>query len=99
MLQGLSVFRGLTPRTLHAIAPLFEIRELIGGKSVFEEGDAGDAFFILVSGTVVVRKGEIVLATLKAEEGVTTKLTKELDANPFFGEMARDTHEIYTSEI
>ena len=88
VLQGLSVFRGLTPRTLHAIAPLFEIRELIGGKSVFEEGDAGDAFFILVSGTVVVRKGEIVLATLKAEEGVTTKLTKELDANPFFGEMA-----------
>ena len=37
VLQGLSVFRGLTPRTLHAIAPLFEIREIIGGKSVFEE--------------------------------------------------------------
>ena len=35
-----------------------------------------------------MRKGEIVLATLKAEEGVTTKLTKELDANPFFGEVA-----------
>ena len=38
-----------------------------GGKSVFEEGDAGDAFFILVSRAVVVRKGDLVLATLKAE--------------------------------
>lgn len=88
VLRGFSVFRGLPPRTLHAIAPLFEIRELIGGKSVFEEGDAGDAFFILVSGAVAVRKGDLVLATLKAEE-TRTKLTKELDFdNPFFGEMA-----------
>ena len=86
VLQGLTVFRGLSPRTLHAIAPLFEIREIIGGKSVFEEGEAGDAFFILVSGAVSVRKGGLLLATLKAEE--TTMLTKELDANPFFGEMA-----------
>jgi CRP-like cAMP-binding protein len=35
-----------------------------------------------------VRKGDLVLATLKAEE-TRTKLTKELDFdNPFFGEMA-----------
>ena len=51
-----------------------------GGKSVFEEGDAGDAFFILVSGAVVVRKGDLVLATLKAE--ATTKLTKEFGHSP-----------------
>ena len=63
----------------------FEIRELILRRQESLRGGrrrrrVGDAFFILVSGAVVVRKGDLVLATLKAE--ATTKLTKEFDHSP-----------------
>ena len=40
----------------------------MGGESVFEEGGPGDAFYILVAGAVQVYKGDLILATLRAED-------------------------------
>ena len=55
--------------------------------SIFEEGDPGDAFYILVSGSVAVQKGDpaITLAILRSGGGRTYA---GVDGGCFFGEMA-----------
>ena len=70
---------------MRELAPLWLLRDVgAAGTSIFEEGDAGDAFFVLLQGKVVVQKGAQALATLDAEAlsgGVSL-------GRPFFGEFA-----------
>ena len=47
---------------------MFELLELpVAGVAVFIEGDPGDAFYILVSGSVAVQQGGVELAQLHSE--------------------------------
>lgn len=87
-IRSLHLLRGLAARTLHAVVPMFELEELPVAKcSIFEEGDPGDAFYILVSGSVAVQKGDpaITLAILRSGGGRTYA---GVDGGCFFGEMA-----------
>ena len=87
-IRSLHLLHGLSARTMKAVVPMFELLELPVAKgSIFEEGDPGDAFYILVSGSVAVQKGDpaITLAVLRSGGGRTYA---GVDGGCFFGEMA-----------
>jgi CRP/FNR family cyclic AMP-dependent transcriptional regulator len=58
----------------HLLGPGFPTRNLAKGKTIFQEGDLGDEFFIVVRGRVEIRSGDRHFETL--------------DADGIFGEMA-----------
>jgi CRP-like cAMP-binding protein len=73
------LFDNLLPTELTMLADLFSIREFRAGEVVFNEGDVGDAMYVIADGSVdVLRKnpsGQLhVIATLGAPQ--------------FFGEMS-----------
>ena len=64
---------------------MFELLELpVAGVAVFIEGDPGDAFYILVSGSVAVQQGGVELAQLHSEG----KGRSAREDGCFFGEMS-----------
>ncbi len=84
-IRSLHMLRGVPTATLQAAVPMFELLEVPeGGKAVFEEGDPGDALYILVSGSVAMQKGTMTLAVLRAD-GLGSS---ERNGGCFFGEMA-----------
>jgi len=82
-LKSMALFKGLPPKVVRAITPLFTLEEhSTSNSSVFEEGDAGDKFYILLHGQVAVVKGDLTLAVLDSHAQDVH------DGHPFFGEMA-----------
>ncbi len=81
------LFRGQTPGALAEIAEQMQRLELAAGETVFEQGDAGDRFYLVRSGAVEVLTrhdgrqdgGEKVLARLGEGDvfGETALLTRE----------------------
>ncbi len=65
MLRGFPLFADLTPDQLLSIAELSEQVEVSTGTVVFEQGDPGDAFFFIVHGEVVVKRGAEILTRLR----------------------------------
>jgi hypothetical protein len=87
-IRSLHLLHGLSARTMKAVVPMFDLLELPVAKcSIFEEGDPGDAFYILTSGSVAVQKGDpaITLAVLRSGGGRTYA---GVEGGCFFGEMA-----------
>ena len=79
LLRSSPLFEMLSPEEVELLAELSRPRRYSAGETIFEEGEIGDALFIIASGTVeVVRRKErgepIVIDTLTAPE--------------FFGEMS-----------
>ena len=79
VLREIDLFKSLSDRALGEMIPLTSTMELKGGQSIFREGTAGDAMYLILSGEVRISKdipgvGEEALAFLK--EG------------SYFGEMA-----------
>jgi len=80
ILKGSEFFRNFPGADLAGIASLADVVDVDAGEVIFEQGDEGDAFYVVVSGSVRISRGQTELATLGPREG--------------FGEMAildRDT--------
>jgi hypothetical protein len=80
ILKGSEFFRHFPGSDLAGVAALADVRHVEAGETVFEQGDVGDAFYVVVQGAIKISRGGTHLATLGSREG--------------FGEMAildRDT--------
>lgn len=69
ILKGSQLFRYFPGSDLAGIASLAEVVHLEDGEMVFEQGDPGDAFYMVVRGNVRITRGSTELAVLGAREG------------------------------
>lgn len=77
-LQGLSLFATLDPKELRLVDELLHEREYLPGEVIFDEGDEGQAIYIIFSGQVLIcHQGE-----------PETGRIAELGAGTFFGDLA-----------
>lgn len=84
-LDGLPIFRALTPAERRILAALGERRQVPAGTVLFREGSPGDALYIVLRGEVRIAKavpgtGEEVLGVLPA--GSTCGEMSLLDGHP-----------------
>ncbi|HUP53541.1 MAG TPA: cyclic nucleotide-binding domain-containing protein [Longimicrobiales bacterium] len=80
ILKGSEFFKNFPGADLAGIASLADVVHVEPAEVVFEQGDEGDAFYVVVRGAIKISRGQTLLATLGPREG--------------FGEMAildRDT--------
>jgi CRP-like cAMP-binding protein len=56
-LRGVPLFAGMSDRALEAVAGMATETEFEDGTAITTEGDDGDAFYLIVSGTVRVTRG------------------------------------------
>jgi CRP-like cAMP-binding protein len=63
-LRGLDFFKGFANAELMQFMKIAQWQEAAAGETVLNEGDVGMPFFIIVSGSVAVSKGDFMLATL-----------------------------------
>lgn len=77
-LKTLPLFAGLTPRELKIVDALMHQRRFLAGEIVFDEGEEGQALYILLSGTVTVTR---------SIDGVRETVA-ELSSGSFFGDLA-----------
>ena len=73
------LFDNLLPNELSMVADLFSVRSYQGNDIIFEEGDVGDAMFVIAQGYVDILR--------KNPAGELTAIAT-LDAPQFFGEMS-----------
>lgn len=64
-LRDLAMFRAFADDTLAALADLVTERSFETGEALFEEGDEGEAFYVVDAGEVEIRKGGKTLAVLR----------------------------------
>ena len=76
--QRVPIFSGMSPDCLMRTLAIAEHASVKMGDNVFNEGDSGDSFFVLISGEVRVEK---------SSQGRAVELAK-LGAGHCFGEMA-----------
>ena len=77
-LRNLSLFVNLTPAELRIVDGLLHERDYVEGEVVFDEGEEGQAIYIIASGEVLIcRQGQ----------GDSGRLA-QLGAGTFFGELA-----------
>jgi len=67
ILQNVKLLQPLTHQERHAVSQCIVEINSLKGEDIIKQGEVGDAFFILVSGTVDVRKDNEVVSTLTAE--------------------------------
>lgn len=95
-LQGLSLFVNLTPAELRIVDGLLHERSYLAGEVIFDEGEEGQAIYIIASGEVLISRrdpGE----TGRARNGIgdpprrrqsDTGRVAQLGPGTFFGELA-----------
>jgi HEAT repeat protein len=69
LLKGSDLFRNFPGEELAGIAELTEVVLLQPGETLFEQGDRGDAYFLVVSGGIRIIRDGHELALLGAREG------------------------------
>lgn len=74
LLRHSTLFMGMTDRMLEAIAELTTEVSFEPGEAIVREGDVGDAFFVITSGTAAVEQRGSIL--------------RELSAGDFLGEIS-----------
>ena len=77
-LAGLSLFAKLTAGELRIVDALLHQRAYLAGEVIFDEGEEGQALYIILDGTVLIRRQA-------APEG---EILAELKPGAFFGDMA-----------
>ena len=77
-LKTIPLFSSLTPRELKIVDGLLHVRQFLAGEVVFDEGEEGQALYILLTGTVIVSR------TVNGEKEVVA----ELSSGSFFGDLA-----------
>ncbi len=69
ILKGSEFFRNFPGSDLAGVAYLADVRHVEAGESVFKQGDEGDAFYVVVQGSIKISRGGTHLATLGPREG------------------------------
>lgn len=69
ILKGSEFFRNFPGSDLAGIAALAQVLHVGRDEVIFEQGDDGDAFYIVVQGAVLISRGSTKLATLGPREG------------------------------
>ncbi len=77
-LKTLPLFSSLTPRELKIVDSLLHLRQFLADEIVFDEGEEGQALYILLSGSVTVSR------TLNG----VRETVAELSSGSFFGDLA-----------
>src|SRR6185437_10858143 len=77
-LKTLPLFSSLTPRELKIVDSLLHQRQFLAGEVVFDEGEEGQALYILLSGAVTV---------VRSVDGAK-EVVAELSSGSFFGDLA-----------
>ena len=85
LLKRVDLFAGMTTRQLGHVASVTEEQTHPAGSMIFAEGDAGDALFLIVSGTVEVMRA--------------AKRLKVLTDADYFGELAVLTGEARNASV
>jgi len=80
ILSGVPLFAGLDPSELSSIAGALGEQRVDAGTAIVQQGDPGDAMYILVEGEVEV--------LVKASEDAPTEQVARLVRGDFFGEIA-----------
>lgn len=100
-LHGLSLFVNLTPSELEIVDGLLHERRYLEGEVIFDEGEEGQAIYIIASGEVLISRQENGDATHAAAPGAgeqgalhprrrqgDTGRVAQLGPGTFFGELA-----------
>lgn len=87
--QRVPVFAGMTPECLMTTLATAENYPLKAGEAVFREGDIGSAFYVVISGEVIVQKHQ---------DGETVELAR-LGTGQCFGEMALVQNDVRTATV
>jgi len=69
LLQQVDLFAGLPDDVLRGIAAIVRGQQVEAGKALFEEGDPGDAYYVVFSGAVEIMKGSDKLAVRRKGDG------------------------------
>lgn len=88
-LRNCPIFATLTPGTLSGVADRVLIEKHPSGSVIVRQGEPGDKFYVIKSGTLEVR----------IEEGRTSRPIKKLGSGDFFGEIALMTGETRTATV
>ncbi len=96
-LKGVDLFKSIPGEDLTHIAAIAEQIDFPAGYSVFSEGEPGETMFLILSGTVDIRSGDTVVASLGPKQcfgemalldaeprSATVKATSELSALQIF---------------
>ncbi len=78
MLKNVYLFKDLTDAELNTLARATEEKDLMAGQDIFVKGQAGDAFYVVVQGTVEI--------STTGDSGDTRAIAK-LASGDHFGEM------------
>ncbi|MCX7769895.1 MAG: cyclic nucleotide-binding domain-containing protein [Proteobacteria bacterium] len=79
ILQNVYIFKDLTLEELNKISNISTLLEMKSGQKLFSENDDSDALYIVKQGSVMVKKGSIVLSVLNEGEciGEITFINRE----------------------
>ena len=88
-LKDFPLFADLTPNTLAEIADQMRVHQAEAGETVLRQGDPGDLFYLIRSGTVDVL----------VQEGAQEKTVAQLHQGQYFGEAALITEEPRNASI
>lgn len=69
ILKGSEFFRNFPGADLAGVASLADVVHVEAREVVFEQGDEGDAFYVVVQGSIKISRGHTELATLGPREG------------------------------
>ncbi len=96
-LHGLSLFVNLTPAELRIVDGLLHERSYLAGEVIFDEGEEGQAIYIIASGEVLISRRDPGDATRPVPNGngdtprrrqTDTGRVAQLGPGTFFGELA-----------
>lgn len=90
-LSKIEIFKQMPPEELERVRSAMEEVKFHEGEFVFEQGDEGDAFYVLVFGSAVVLRG--------SEEQAEDTVLAELKEGDFFGERALIKQELRYASV
>jgi HEAT repeat protein len=91
ILKGSEFFRNFPGSDLAGVAALTEVRHFQAGETVFEQGQEGDAFYVVVQGSIKISRGSTHFATLGSREGFGEMALLDRDTRSATATAAEDT--------
>jgi HEAT repeat protein len=91
ILKGSEFFRHFPGSDLAGVAYLADVRHAEAGEVVFEQGDEGDAFYVVVQGAIAISRGGTHLAMLGSREGFGEMAILDRDTRSATATAAEDT--------
>src|SRR5262245_59703412 len=76
LIRNSHLFKGLPEEEIDRLAALFKIENLDPGERLFSQGDAGESFFFVFTGSIMITR----------EMGIQEELLSTMTKGDFFGE-------------